>query len=203
MGISTSHLCMNIISCIFTLIFFTLFISYQSDKRYHHSFIQLPDRCRDVLIHPIVPRHRYFLIKSRMFPSKCRPPAPSLLPADCRIPSPAVAASSARVAATSLALALFSGQATAPPWANPLQLASTFLSIWACVMGWMVGHAMIDIVFSERLRLSQRQDAAPFPVLIAQGIASDDAIVQVVGMTLITANAVVEIPIFNVRGACD
>jgi hypothetical protein len=38
---------------------------------------------------------------------------------------------------------------------------------------------MLDIVFSERLRLSQRVDSAPFPALVSQGIGSDSAIVQV------------------------
>ena len=63
----------------------------------------------------------------------------------------------------------------------PLQLLSSLLSASVCVLGWLASHTALDVVCSERLRLLQRGEVAPYAALVAQGMGSDDAIVQVGG----------------------
>ena len=108
--------------------------------------------------------------------------------------------SSLAVAATSLLLSLLStsgrsallaaasggGGSGGPVLALllPLQLLSSLLSASVCVLGWLAGHAVLDVVCSERLRLLQRGEAGPYAALVAQGMGSDDAIVQVGGGSL-------------------
>ena len=102
------------------------------------------------------------------------------------------------MAATSLLLALLStsgraalltaasggGGSTGPVLALllPLQLLSSLLSASVCVLGWLASHTALDVVCSERLRLLQRGEAGPYAALVAQGMGSDDAIVQVGGL---------------------
>ena len=88
---------------------------------------------------------------------------------------PAVVTSAVKVSVSGLVVALLLRQA---PFPGTAQLLSTCVSISMCVLGWLLGHTMLDIVFSERLRL-MAQAEAPFDALVSYGLSSSDGLVQV------------------------
>ncbi|GAX81520.1 hypothetical protein CEUSTIGMA_g8948.t1 [Chlamydomonas eustigma] len=111
-------------------------------------------RCRDVLLHSDVRRHRYFQIKTQI---------------------PSLAMSSFKLATWAMLAGLLLRQSAFP---GLLQLIATWLPISVCLFGWLVGHALLMIVLNERLRLKERAESVSYPLLITQGLSSEDGVVQ-------------------------
>jgi len=109
-------------------------------------------RCRDVLTYPVVQRHRYFRVKRRL---------------------PQVLLVSFKLGALALLLALL--QARRLVAASALLQAALAASL--CAAGWLLGHTMLQVVFTERHKLSQAGDPDPNRPLL-QALSSDNPVVQ-------------------------